>query len=163
MLVYRFARISIPEFSRTMLMRKVHGKQLRGVHLRAADYFVLDLMAQNMEDRQMYQVLEVIEQRIIAQRQKVPTDSDDETPSVIIEETRFHNGGPGGGPGAYSGLPQKSPKKNQQMMSPGKKQLPPPPQQQKNNIYPLMKESHMPMHLMRLDEVDMGGAASAPR
>ena len=42
-----------------MLMRKVHGKQLRGVHLRSADYFVLDLMAQNMEDRQMYQVLEV--------------------------------------------------------------------------------------------------------
>ena len=49
-------------------------------------------------------------------------------------------------------------------MSPGKKQLPAAPQQQqKNNIYPLMKESHMPMHLMRLDEVDMGGAASAPR
>lgn len=166
MLVYRFARISIPEFSRTMLMRKVHGKQLRGVHLRSADYFVLDLMAQNMEDRQMYQVLEVIENRIIAQRQKVPSGSDDDSASVIIEETKFHNGGPGG-PGngiGYSNLPQKgSPKKNQQM-SPGKKQpLPPPPQQQKNNVYPLMKESHMPMHLMRLDEVDMGGAASAPR
>ena len=162
MLVYRFARISIPEFSRTMLMRKVHGKQLRKVHLNAADYFVLDLMAQNMEDRHMYQVLEVIEQKIIAQRQKVPTDSDDDTPSVIIEETRFHNGGPGGPGNGYSNLPQKSPKKNQQM-SPGKKQpLPPPqPQPQKNNIYPLMKESHMPMHLMRLDEVD--GAASAPR
>lgn len=96
----------------------------------------------------------------------MPSGSDDDSASVIIEETKFHNGGPGG-PGngiGYSNLPQKgSPKKNQQM-SPGKKQpLPPPPQQQKNNVYPLMKESHMPMHLMRLDEVDMGGAASAPR
>ena len=170
MLIYRFARVSIPEFSRTMLMRKVHGKQLRGCgnYLKAADYFILDLMAQNMEDRQMVQVLDLIEKRIIALRQKVPSDSDDDTPSVIIEETKFHNGGPGGhGPGnmiGYSNLPQKgSPKKNQQM-SPGKKQLPPPPQQKgQNNLYPLMKESHMPVHLMRMDEVDMGAAASAPR
>ena len=42
--------------------------------------------------------------------------------------------------------------------------LPPPPQQKgQNNLCPLMKESHMPVHLMRMDEVDMGGAASAPR
>ena len=52
-------------------MRKVHGQQLATLMLTSSEYFVLDLMAQNMEDRQMYQVLEVIEQRIIAQRQKV--------------------------------------------------------------------------------------------
>lgn len=39
-----------------MLMRKVHGHQLASVHLTSGEYFVLDLMVQNMEDRQMEQV-----------------------------------------------------------------------------------------------------------
>ena len=94
MLIYRFARVSIPEFSRTMLMRKVHGKKLRIINLNAADYFVLDLVAQNMEDQEMHQVLDLVEKRLIAQRQKVPFKSDEDNQSVIIEETRFPNGTP---------------------------------------------------------------------
>ena len=94
MLIYRFARITIPEFSRMMLMRKVHGKKLRIINLNAADYFVLDLVAQNMDDQEMYQVLDLVEKRLIAQRQKVPFKSDEDNQSVIIEETRFPNGTP---------------------------------------------------------------------
>ena len=67
MLIYRFARITVPEFSRMMLMRKVHRKQLRIIKLNAADYFVLDLVAQNMDDQEMYQVLDLIEKILIAQ------------------------------------------------------------------------------------------------
>ena len=65
-------------FSRTMLMRKVHGHQLRGVHLRAADYFVLDLMAQNLDARLFTQVLELIEKKIIAMRQQKVSNSSTE-------------------------------------------------------------------------------------
>ena len=39
-----------------MLMRKVHARQLMSVSLTSADYFVLDMMVQNMEDRQKEQV-----------------------------------------------------------------------------------------------------------
>ena len=38
---------------RVMLMRKVHGQQLATLMLSASEYFVLDLMVQNMESRQM--------------------------------------------------------------------------------------------------------------
>ena len=38
---------------RIMLMRKVHGQQLATLMLSASEYFVLDLMVQNMESRQM--------------------------------------------------------------------------------------------------------------
>jgi len=51
--VYRVARITVPAFSRVMLMRKVHGQQLATLWLSASEYFVLDLMVQNMESRQM--------------------------------------------------------------------------------------------------------------
>ena len=39
-----------------MLMRKVHGQQLATLMLTASEYFVLDLMVQNMESRQMEMV-----------------------------------------------------------------------------------------------------------
>ena len=45
-----------PAFSRVMLMRKVHGQQLATLMLSASEYFVLDLMVQNMESRQMEMV-----------------------------------------------------------------------------------------------------------
>ena len=45
-----------PAFSRVMLMRKVHGQQLATLMLTASEYFVLDLMVQNMESRQMEMV-----------------------------------------------------------------------------------------------------------
>ena len=43
-------------FPRVMLMRKVHGQQLATLMLSASEYFVLDLMVQNMESRQMEMV-----------------------------------------------------------------------------------------------------------
>ena len=39
-----------------MLMRKVHGQQLATLMLTSSEYFVLDLMVQNMESRQMEMV-----------------------------------------------------------------------------------------------------------
>ena len=42
--------------SRVMLMRKVHGQQLATLMLTSSEYFVLDLMVQNMESRQMEMV-----------------------------------------------------------------------------------------------------------
>ena len=37
-------------------MRKVHGQQLATLMLTSSEYFVLDLMVQNMESRQMEMV-----------------------------------------------------------------------------------------------------------
>jgi hypothetical protein len=62
-LLYRLARISLPVLSPAILLR-VPGRQLRGVALSAADYFVLDLLVQNMDDRKMEQVLEQIEKKV---------------------------------------------------------------------------------------------------
>merc|ERR1712037_864266 len=61
--VYRAARMTVPGFSRVMLMRKVHGQQLATLMLSASEYFVLDLMVQNMESRQMELVLGEVEKQ----------------------------------------------------------------------------------------------------
>ena len=83
MIIYRLARISIPRFSRAMLMRYVHGKQLREVrNLEAADYFVLELMIQNLEDVMTDQVLDEIEKRV-----NDSSELNDSNPSVMIVDT----------------------------------------------------------------------------
>lgn len=164
-IIYRVARITIPSFSRAMLMRKVHGHQLASVHLTSGEYFVLDLMVQNMEDRQMEQVLEEIEKKV---RKKMGKLSDS-LPSVIIEEHKGPSAPRGGGSsdssgfgsgkgekgkalypgldmvdskGEYISLPQKSPVKQQ---SPGK------PQQQQSPGNAVLKESYIPKRLLMAD------------
>jgi hypothetical protein len=89
-----------------MLMRKVHGPQLASVMLSSADYFVLDLMVQNMEDRQMeqvmkqnlnghltltstIQVLDEIEKKVKKRRALKLGKLSDSLPSVIIDEAKI--------------------------------------------------------------------------
>jgi len=160
-LVYRVARISVPGFSKVMLMRKVHGRQLERTTLSAAEYFVLDLMMQNMEDRQKDLVLEAIEKKFSLKRSP-------SLPSVICDtEVKGVSGGSSTSSGFGSGkgemsksdyvkLPQKSPSKQQQ--SPGK---------QSQGQDAVLKESYYPTKLLMGAAAGMGigagmAAASAP-
>jgi len=56
-LVYRFARIMIPDLSRSVLMRKVRAWRLENLELSGADCFVLDLLGDNLGHPIMDQVL----------------------------------------------------------------------------------------------------------
>jgi len=47
-LMYRWARIVMPSFSRYLLARKVHGAQLNRLNLTGGDCFVLELLVDNM-------------------------------------------------------------------------------------------------------------------
>jgi len=61
-LFYRLARILVPEFSRMLLMRKIHGNQLSNTRLRAADYFVLQQVLANLPSpKERDQVLDEID------------------------------------------------------------------------------------------------------
>jgi hypothetical protein len=156
--VYRIARITIPSFSRKMLLRKVHGQQLAKVMLTSADYFVLDMMVQNMEDRQMEQVLDAIEKKILSLKNCKMSDS---LPSVIIDEppkfgpgsnssSGFGSGKGENSKGDYMILAQKSPVKLQQ--SPDRPVL-------KESIYPqalLMEDNYV----QRLDPGSVTSSSS---
>merc|ERR1711992_1615 len=56
-LVYRFARIMIPDLSRSVLLRKVRAWRLENLELSGADCFVLDLLGDNIPHPVMDQVL----------------------------------------------------------------------------------------------------------
>merc|ERR1712018_487023 len=138
--------MGVPAFSRVMLMRKVHGQQLATLWLSASEYFVLDLMVQNMESRQMELVLGEVEKQY---KKKIGKMSDS-LPSVIIDEPKApsaprHGGSDSSGFGSGKGEPtkgdymtlaQKSPVK-QQGQSPNGKALSSP-----SNA--VLKESYFP-------------------
>jgi len=61
-LIYRVTRILVPDFSRWLLTRKIHGNQLGNVRLRSADYFVLQQVLANLPTPKLKdQVLQEIE------------------------------------------------------------------------------------------------------
>jgi len=61
-LIYRVARILVPDFSRWLLLRKIHGNQLSNANLRSADYFVLQQVLANLPSPKLKdQVLEEID------------------------------------------------------------------------------------------------------
>jgi hypothetical protein len=130
--VYRIARISIPSFSRSMLTRKVPGPQLQSVDLyTSADYFVMDLMVQNMDlgTRQMEKVLDEIEKKTKKEHLKRTSKLSESLASVIIEETKG-TAGSNSSSGFGSGQeykPKKSPPKLQ----------PPSGHVLKESIYPM--------------------------
>jgi len=64
-LVYRFARIMIPDLSRSVLMRKVRAWRLENLELSGADCFVLDLLGDNIPHPVMDQVLGEIAKRTV--------------------------------------------------------------------------------------------------
>ena len=70
-LVYRFARIMIPDISRSVLMRKVPASSLENLELSGADCFVLDLLGDNLEHPVMNQVLHEIAKKTL---QKIRLD-----------------------------------------------------------------------------------------
>jgi len=158
--VYRAARMTVPGFSRIMLMRKVHGQQLATLMLSASEYFVLDLMVQNMESRQMELVLGEVEKQYkkrIGQKMGKMSDS---LPSVIIDEPKApsaprhgsDSSGFGSGKGEptkgdYMTLAQKSPVK-QQGQSPNGKAISSP-----NNA--VLKESYFPKRALVMGDMDM--------
>ena len=47
-LIFRLLRISFPIFSKMLLLRKVHGSQLRGLILTSGECFVLELLLDNL-------------------------------------------------------------------------------------------------------------------
>jgi len=57
-LVYRFARMMIPDLSRTVLLRKLHASALHNLDLGASDYFVLHLIRENINHEIMDHVLD---------------------------------------------------------------------------------------------------------
>ena len=46
--IFRLLRIAFPAFSKMLLLRKVHGSQLRGLILTSGEYFVLELLLDNL-------------------------------------------------------------------------------------------------------------------
>jgi len=63
-LIFRFARIMIPDLSRSILMRKVRAWRLDNLELSGADCFVLDMLADNLPHTVMDQLLGEISKRI---------------------------------------------------------------------------------------------------
>jgi len=68
-IVYRFARIMIPDLSRSILTRKVRAWRLENLELSGADCFVLDKLADNMPMQNMDQVLGEIAKRTVSKLQ----------------------------------------------------------------------------------------------
>jgi len=68
-ILYRFARIMIPDLSRSILTRKVRAWRLENLELSGADCFVLEMLADNIPPQNMDQVLEHISKRTIAKLQ----------------------------------------------------------------------------------------------
>ena len=63
-LVYRLARIMIPDLSRSVLMRTVAAWRMVDLDLTAADCFMLDMLASNLPQNVMDQVLAEIARRM---------------------------------------------------------------------------------------------------
>jgi len=73
-LIYRFARVMIPDLSRSILMRKVRAWRLDNLELSGADCFVLDMLCDNIPHPVMDQVLGEIGKRTV---NKLKNDLDD--------------------------------------------------------------------------------------
>merc|ERR1712111_181156 len=63
-LIFRFARIMIPDLSRTLLLRVTHAQFLQDLDLSSADYFVLHFVAENIPHEVMESVMEHISKRV---------------------------------------------------------------------------------------------------
>ena len=55
-LLYRVARIAVPDISRSMLLNKVSARSLERVDLSGSDCFMLDMLATNLPHTVMEQV-----------------------------------------------------------------------------------------------------------
>ena len=73
-LIYRCARIAIPDFSRYVLSLSVKSVKLENLKLSSGDCFVLDRLNKNMIPRQMNLLLEEIRTRQIKQENEENTD-----------------------------------------------------------------------------------------
>jgi len=79
-LIYRFARIMIPDLSRSILMRKVRAWRLDNLDLSGADCFVLDMLSDNMPHNVMDQVLGEIAKRTLPKQDPDMIDNHNQNP-----------------------------------------------------------------------------------
>jgi len=68
-MIYRFARVMVPDLSRSILTRKVRAWRLENLELSGADCFVLDMLSENVPPQVMDQVLGEIAKRTVSKLQ----------------------------------------------------------------------------------------------
>jgi len=86
-LIYRFARIMIPDLSRSILMRKVRAWRLENLELSGADCFVLDMLADNLPHTMMDQVLGEIAKRTSPKPDPDMIDNHNQNSSLLKSTT----------------------------------------------------------------------------
>jgi len=86
-LIYRFARIMIPDLSRSILMRKVRAWRLDNLELSGADCFMLDMLADNLPHPVMDQVLGEISKRISPKPDPDMIDNHNQNSSLLKSTT----------------------------------------------------------------------------
>jgi len=68
-MIYRFARVMVPDLSRSILTRKVRAWRLENLELSGADCFVLDMLSDNIPPQCMDQVLGELAKRTVSKLQ----------------------------------------------------------------------------------------------
>lgn len=86
-LIYRFARIMIPDLSRSILMRKVRAWRLDNLELSGADCFVLHMLSDNLPCTVMDQVLGEIGKRISPKPDPDMIDNHNQNSSLLKSTT----------------------------------------------------------------------------
>jgi len=88
-LVYRFARMMIPDLSRSVLMRKIHAWHLQNLDLKASDCFVLHFLAENLPHDVMEQVMEFIAKRTAMKNDLDVVDNHNQSAGLLKSTTNL--------------------------------------------------------------------------
>jgi len=86
-LIYRFARMMVPDLSRSILVRRVKAWRLENLELTGADCFVLDMLAANVPHHIMDAMLERIAKRTAGMRQMDEVDNDNHNMTLPLKST----------------------------------------------------------------------------
>jgi hypothetical protein len=78
-IIYRLARIAVPDLSRSILMRRVKAWRLENLELTGVDCFVLDMLAVNIPHNIMDQVLAEIGKKSILKQDYDSVDNHNQT------------------------------------------------------------------------------------
>merc|ERR1711953_551932 len=88
-LVYRFARMMIPDLSRAILIRKIHTWHLQNLDLKSSDCFVLHFMAENLPHDVMEQVMEFIAKRTAIKNDMDTLDNHNQSSGLLKSTTNL--------------------------------------------------------------------------
>jgi hypothetical protein len=86
-LIYRTARICVPDLSRSILMRRVKAWRLDNLDLSGADCFVLDMLSANVPHHVMDKVLIEIAKRTTLKGDFDSTDNDNHNQTLPLKST----------------------------------------------------------------------------